>query len=251
MTSLRKFVQKLEEQEQLVRIHRQVSAELEITEIVDRVSKGKELHNKALLFDNVHGYDIPVLINMFGSAERMAMALHVHELEELDLNLSRLIDLKLPNTPLAALNRGIQLVKALRAAGLTPRMKKHAVVQDVVIEDDVSLDILPILKCWPGDGGSFITLPQVITRDPVKRTRNVGMYRLQKVDRQTLLVHWQRHKGGAEHERVAIEVQKPTIPAAVVLGGDPSCIWSASAPLPPNCAKSLPSSAHREAAEHC
>ena len=104
----------------------------------------------------------------------------------------------------------------------------------MVISENVSLDILPILKCWPKDGGPFITLPQVITRDPVKGTRNVGMYRLQKVNGQTLLVHWQRHKGGAEHERVAVEVNKSTIPAAVVLGGDPSCIWSASAPLPPD-----------------
>jgi len=234
MYSLRKFVQNLEEQGQLVRIHKSVSAELDITEIVDRVSKGPEQHNKALLFDNIHGYDMPVLMNMFGSAKRMAMALHVEKLEDLNTKLTRLIDLNLPNTPRGGLSRGLQLLKALRAAGLTPRMTKHAPVQEVLNTENPSLDNLPILTCWPDDGGPFITLPQVVTLDPVKGTRNVGMYRLQKVDSQTLLVHWQRHKGGAEHERVAVETQKPTIPAAVVLGGDPACIWSASAPLPPD-----------------
>jgi 4-hydroxy-3-polyprenylbenzoate decarboxylase len=107
-------------------------------------------------------------------------------------------------------------------------------VQEIVEKDNASLDSLPILTCWPGDGGRFITLPQVITRDPESDARNVGMYRLQVVDGKRLLVHWQRHKGGAEHERVARAQQKPTIPAAVVLGGDPASMWCASAPVPPN-----------------
>ncbi|MDF1514350.1 MAG: menaquinone biosynthesis decarboxylase [Anaerolineae bacterium] len=234
MGSLSNFVQRLEACDQLMRISQPVSAELEITEIVDRISKGTEKYNKALLFEKVNGYDIPLLINMFGSAQRMAMALYVDQLDDLNTNLSRLIDLKIPDNSGAALRRGKELLKALRAAGLAPRMTKKASAQDVVVTDNPSLDILPILKCWPKDGGAFITLPQVVTRDPVKGTRNVGMYRLQKVDAQTLLVHWQRHKGGAEHQRVALEQAKPTIPAAVVLGGDPACIWSASAPLPPD-----------------
>jgi 4-hydroxy-3-polyprenylbenzoate decarboxylase len=234
MTSLRRFVEKLEECNQLIRIQQSISVELEITEIVDRVSKSLDKHNKALLFENVKGYSIPVLMNMFGNAKRMSMALHVGTLEELTDNLSRLIDLNLPKTPWTMVNRGIQLAKALRAAGLPSKISKHGAVQDIVLEGEGSLDVLPILKCWPHDGGPFVTLPQVITRDPAKGTRNVGMYRLQKVDGQTLLVHWQRHKGGAEHARVAVESEKPIIPAAVVLGGDPSCIWSASAPLPPD-----------------
>jgi 4-hydroxy-3-polyprenylbenzoate decarboxylase len=234
MSDLRNFVLELEKQGQLIHIQHPVSPALEMTEIVDRVCKGPEQNNKALLFENVSGSNIPVLMNMFGSARRMAMALGVNTLEELNTNLSRLIDLKLPDTPHAAYRRGLELLKALRSAGLSPRTKRRGAVQDIVITENPSLDMLPILTCWPNDGGPFITLPQVITRDPVKRTRNVGMYRLQKIDGQTLLVHWQRHKGGAEHERVAIEEKKPEIPAAVVLGGHPACIWSASAPLPPD-----------------
>jgi 4-hydroxy-3-polyprenylbenzoate decarboxylase len=107
-------------------------------------------------------------------------------------------------------------------------------VQEVVEKDHPSLAGLPILRCWPEDGGRFITLPQVITRDPESGARNVGMYRLQVVDDLRLLMHWQRHKGGAEHERVALRTHKDKIPTAIVLGGDPASIWCASAPLPPN-----------------
>jgi 4-hydroxy-3-polyprenylbenzoate decarboxylase len=93
---------------------------------------------------------------------------------------------------------------------------------------------LPILKCWPKDGGRYITLGQVISRDPRSGTRNVGLYRLQVLDDRRLAVHWQRHKGGAEHERVAREIARERIPLAVALGGDPAEMWCGSAPLPPN-----------------
>ena len=232
--SLREFAELLEARGQLVRITAPVSAELDITEIVDRVSKGPAERNKALLFENVTGYEMPVLINMFGSAERMAWSLGVDELEDLRRNLKALIDLRPPTGLRDTLGRGAGLAKALRNAGLKPRTVPHPPVQAITETETPTLDDIPILTCWPDDGGPFITLPQVITRDPVKGTRNVGMYRLQKVDSRTLLVHWQRHKGGAEHERVATELSEPRIPAAIVLGGDPACIWSASAPLPPD-----------------
>jgi 4-hydroxy-3-polyprenylbenzoate decarboxylase len=220
-----------------MRVGQAVSAELEITEIVDRISKGQEAQNKALLFENVTGYEVPVSINMFGSAERMAWALHVEELEDLRRNLAELIDVRLPQGLGGALRRGRSLFEALRAAGLRPRRVRRAPVQEVVETERASLDFIPILTCWPEDGGPFITLPQVVTRHPETGVRNVGMYRLQKVDSRTLLVHWQRHKGGAEHERAALEAQGGErkgagIPAAVVLGGDPACVWCASAPLP-------------------
>jgi 4-hydroxy-3-polyprenylbenzoate decarboxylase len=234
--SLQEWVQVLEARGELVRVTAPVSAALEITEIVDRVSKGPASSNKALLFENVRGHALPVLINAFGSAGRMASALGVSELEELRRKLDALIDLRPPQGLGETLTRGGALLGAFRDAGLRPSQVKprNAPVQAVVETDTASLDTLPILTCWPGDGGPFVTLPQVITRDPVKGTRNVGMYRLQQVDPRRLLVHWQRHKGGAEHERVALERRKPTIPAAVVLGGDPACIWAASAPLPPD-----------------
>jgi len=232
--SLREFADLLGSRGELVRVTVPVSAELEITEIVDRVSKGPSHNNRALLFENVRGYQTPVLINMFGNARRMAWALGTGDLEELRTNLAALLDLRPPSGLRATLGRGAGIAQALRNAGLKPRKVAHPPVQAVIETDSPTLDDLPILTCWPDDGGPFITLPQVITRDPAKGTRNVGMYRLQKIDSRTLLVHWQRHKGGAEHERVAREQAKEKIPAAIVLGGDPACIWSASAPLPPD-----------------
>jgi len=234
INDLQDFVRFLESQQQLIRITEPVSPELEITEIADRVCKGPQETNKALLFENIAGSDTPVLINLFGSAQRIAWALHKDTLEDLNHALSKLIDPHLPQSTSAALGRGFDLLKALQAAGVKPKKVKQAPAQEIIETDTASLDSLPILKCWPKDGGPFITLPQVITRDPRTGTRNVGMYRLQKLDSRTLLVHWQRHKGGAEHERAALAKEQTRIPAAIVLGGDPACIWAASAPLPPD-----------------
>ncbi len=232
---LRDFIQALEEQNELVRVKLPVSPNLEITEIVDRVCKGKAKRNVALLFEKVSGSEMPVLINAFGSAKRMALALGVQNLDELGHNLGKLIDPRLPNSLPEIIGRGKDFLKVLRSIGLGPKKVRRAPVQQVVLSAaQATLSKLPILKCWPGDGGAFITLPQVITRDPQSGLRNVGMYRLQVVDERTLLVHWQRHKGGAEHQRVAQAQRKESIPAAIVLGGDPASIWCASAPLPPN-----------------
>jgi 4-hydroxy-3-polyprenylbenzoate decarboxylase len=234
LQDLRQFIRLLDESGQLTRIQTPISANLEITEITDRVCKGSAGSNKALLFENVSGFDMPVLINAFGSAKRMAQALNVETLDELGDNLGKLIDPRLPQGLRASLDRGQELINALRSIGLGPKKTRKAPVQEVIVQDGASLAFIPILQCWPKDGGRFITLPQVITRDPQTGIRNVGMYRLQVVDEQTLLVHWQRHKGGAEHERVAQETHRERIPAAIVLGGDPASMWCASAPLPPN-----------------
>jgi len=225
----------LEHRYRLARISQPVSPVLEITEITDRVSKGPAEQNKALLFEKPEGYDVPVLINAMGSAERMAWALNVDDLEELNLRLSKLIDLRLPKGLPQTFSRGTDLLGALFAAGLRPKKVRRAPVQDVILKDgQANLDFLPILQCWPQDGGRFITLPQVITRDPLTGIRNVGMYRLQVVDGRTLLVHWQRHKGGADHARSGLSRRQPRLPAAIVLGGDPASMWCSSAPLPPN-----------------
>jgi len=233
---LRAFITRLETEGELVRITAPVSPHLEITEITDRVSKGPAAQNKALLFENVEGSTMPVLINAYGSARRMALALGVDELEDLRRNLGKLIDLRLPQDLRGMAGRGIDLLGALRSVGLGPSRVRQgkAPCQEVIITDDPSLDLLPIPTCWPEDGGPYITLPQVITRDPVTGARNVGMYRLQKYDSRTLGMHWQRHKGGAEHEREARAVQKDRIPCAIALGGDPAQTWCGSAPLPPN-----------------
>jgi 4-hydroxy-3-polyprenylbenzoate decarboxylase len=232
--NLRDFIAQLEKQGQLVRVNTPVSPILEITEITDRVCKNRAENNKAILFENPTGFDIPVLINAFGNAQRMALALGVEDLDELNARLGQLVDMRMPQGLSGMLGRGQDLLNALRSIGLGPKKVGRAPVQEIVHQENASLEILPILKCWPKDGGRFITLPQVITRDPLSGVRNVGMYRLQVVDERTLLVHWQRHKGGAEHERLAQQEHKERIPAAIVLGGDPASMWCASAPLPPN-----------------
>ena len=231
---LRDYIELLDNHGQLVRINQSVSPHLEITEITDRVSKASPEHNKALLFDNLPGFTMPVLINAFGNRQRMALALGVDDLEDLNRRLSEVIDPRLPRGLREMIGRGQNLLDVLKSIGLGPKKVRRAPVQEVINQEHLSLDFIPIPHCWPKDGGRFITLPQVITRDPESGTRNVGMYRLQVVDERTLLVHWQRHKGGAEHARVARQSQIEKIPAAVVLGGDPASIWCASAPLPPN-----------------
>ncbi|MHC1784093.1 MAG: menaquinone biosynthesis decarboxylase [Anaerolineaceae bacterium] len=230
---LRSFIEFLEGKDQLRRVLEPVSPDLEMTEVTDRVSKGPAGKNKALLFEKPAGYDIPVLMNAFGSHDRMAWALGVNRLEDLNERLAALLDLRMPSGLGGALSRGGGLLGALMAAGVKPHKVRTAPVQEVIEKEHPSIDFLPILKCWPKDGGKFITLPQVITKNPATGARNVGMYRLQVLDGQTLLVHWQRHKGGAEHEKQALEKNLDSIPAAIVLGGDPASMWCASAPLPP------------------
>jgi 4-hydroxy-3-polyprenylbenzoate decarboxylase len=232
--NLRDYIRELDRRDELVRVQALVDPQLEITEITDRISKGPAAQNKALLFEHVSGSDMPVLINAFGNERRMSMALNVDHLDDLNTNLAKVIDMRLPGNLAATLSRAGDMLDVLRSVGLKPKLVTKAPVQEEVITQAPFLSQLPILKCWPLDGGRYITLMQVITRDPASRVRNVGMYRLQVRDDQSLMMHWQRHKGGAEHERVAQETNKPTIPCAIVLGGDPASMWCASAPLPPN-----------------
>jgi 4-hydroxy-3-polyprenylbenzoate decarboxylase len=233
-SQLSDFVALLEQRGHLRRIRAEVSPELEITEIVDRVSKGPLERNAALLFERVAGHDIPVLINSLGHPRRMAWALGVDDLDELTAKVAAMLDLRLPHGLPGTLARAGQLVGSLRAIGLGPHMVKKAPVQEVVqTGEEVDLGHLPILKCWPDDGGRYITLPTVITRDPETGARNVGMYRLQVRDAHTLGMHWQLHKGGADHARTAVERGGELIPVAVSLGGDPAVMWCGSAPLPP------------------
>ncbi len=231
---LRHFIERLEKAGELRRISAPVDPHLEITEITDRISKGPADQNKALLFERVKGSDMPLLINALGSPRRMAWALGVETLDELRDNLAKLIDLKLPQGLGPALGRAGDLMGALRSIGLKPNVVGKAPVQEVVkTGDEATLAGIPILTCWPEDGGPYITMTTVITRDPVTNVRNVGMYRVQVYDERTVGMHWQLHKGGAEHERTAKEGGREQIPVAISLGGDPAIMWSGSAPLPP------------------
>ncbi len=227
-TDLRDFVASLDAHGRLRRIALPVSRDLEITEIVDRVSKTAGEGNVALLFEHVEGFETPVLVNAFGSEDRMALALGVARLDELGERIAKLLDARLPGTFSERLRKLGTLIDVVRAA---PRRVTTAPCQEIVETASPSLAGLPILQCWPGDGGRYITLPGVFTSDPVTGARNVGMYRLQVYDDRTLGMHWQTHKGGAEHQRRAVQATR--MPVAIVLGGDPAMIYAASAPLPP------------------
>lgn len=227
------FIQKLEQADELVRVKTPVNAELEITEITDRISKLPHNRNKAILFENVEGSTFPLAVNLYGNPRRMAWAMGVEDLDELNQRLAKLIDLKLPKGMGPMMNRGLEVFDALRRIGLGPSKTNKAPVQEVIITDKPDVNILPILKCWPDDGGKYITLTSVITRDPGTGTRNVGMYRVQVYDGQTLGLHWQRHKGGKEHQEAGKVRNQQKIPVAIVLGGDPAAMWCGSAPLPP------------------
>src|SRR5690349_6281795 len=169
---LTEFIDKLEQAGELVRIKTPVNAELEITEITDRISKLPNNRNKALVFENVEGSSFPLVINLYGNPRRMAWAMGVEDLEELNRHLAKLIDLKLPKGMGPMMNRGMEVFDALRRIGLGPSKTKNAPVQEVVITDKPDVSIFPILKCWPHDGGKYITLPSVITRDPGTGARN-------------------------------------------------------------------------------
>jgi 4-hydroxy-3-polyprenylbenzoate decarboxylase len=229
-TDLGDFVAHLEKHGQLHRVSAPVSRDLEIAEITDRVSKGPAAQNLALLFERVEGSELPVLINAFGSAQRMAWALGVDDLNGLSARVAGILDLRMPGTLAEKLRKLGALIDVVRAR---PKRVRSAPCQEVVDTTAPSLGELPILSCWPGDGGRYVTLPLVFTRDPVTGARNVGMYRLQVFDDRTLGMHWQTHKGSAEHEREAARLGADRMEVAIALGGDPTTIYAASAPLPP------------------
>ncbi|HMY03776.1 MAG TPA: UbiD family decarboxylase, partial [Candidatus Obscuribacter sp.] len=197
-TDLRDFIDVLSRQGELMRITTEVSADLELAEITDRVSKLKE-GNKALLFTNVKGYDMPVLINAFGSHRRMCLSLEVDNLDSIADRIRSFIKPKVPESFMEKLSF---LPMLMEVAKFPPKVTGgHAPCQEVVITDPNSpmLDKLPILKCWPEDGGPFITMGAIITKDPRHGNRNVGMYRLQKFDNVTTGMHWHKHHDGARN----------------------------------------------------
>jgi 4-hydroxy-3-polyprenylbenzoate decarboxylase len=170
---------------------------------------------------------MPLLINAFGSKNRMALALGVTDVEEHAREIAKLIQTKPPK----AFREKLQLLGELaKLAGIPPKHVKDGLCQEVVHRDP-DLDILPVLTCWPGDGGPFVTLPMVFSKDPVKGTRNVGLYRMQIFDRRTTGMHWHLHKVGARHFQTQKE-QSGRMELAVCLGGDPAMIYAATAPLP-------------------
>ncbi len=222
--SLQQFVQVLAQEGELKRISYPVRAELQITEIADRVMKRG---GPALLFENVIGKQMPVLINAFGSTKRMALALGVNDIEEIAREIAKLIQTKPPKSFKDKLHLLGDLIKL---AGIPPKSEKDGPCQEVVNREP-DLNMLPVLTCWPGDAGPFLTLPMVFSKDPAKGTRNVGLYRMQIFDRQTTGMHWHPQKVGARHYQQQKE-KTGRLELAVCLGGDPALIYAATAPLP-------------------
>lgn len=215
-----------------MRIECRVDTQYEIAEITDRVSKS-EGGGKALLFENT-STGFPVLTNMMGSKRRIAMALGVESLDELSRRIEGLLGkLTEPCEGLWAKLKMLPLLKEL-SDWMPRRVSGRGECQQVVWQgDDIDLDKLPILKCWPCDGGRFITLPMVNTLDPDTGVRNVGMYRMQQVDKSTTGMHWHIHKTGARHFD-AYKRRGERMPVTVALGGDPAYTYAATAPMPDN-----------------
>ncbi|WIG62050.1 MAG: UbiD family decarboxylase associated with menaquinone via futalosine [Ktedonobacterales bacterium] len=227
---LREFITFIEKRGQLRRISAPVSADLEITEITDRVSKAG---GPALLFENVRGYAMPVVINLFGSEERMAWALGVQNLDELGARIQKWLDIVQNRPPEGLIEKAKLLPELAELARIFPHTVSHAPCQEVVITDKPDITTLPILQCWPQDAGKYLTLTMCHSKDPNTGKRNIGMYRVQVRDGQTVGMHWQIHKGGAAHFRDAQVRAKQRMEVAVVIGADPASVYSASAPLPP------------------
>ncbi len=228
---LREFVAFLESKGDLRRVATPVSCELEISEIADRVVKRG---GPALLFENVTGYDIPVLINMYGTEQRMAWALGVDHLDDVVERVQDLLQLA-HGPPEGLVNKLRTLGQLIHLGSFQSKTVHRAPCQELVLHgEDVDLSQLPILKCWPLDGGHYITLPLVITRDPDTGVQNYGTYRLQVYDANTTGMHWQTHKVGTHHYRLSQEQGLSRLDVAVALGGDPATIWTGSAPLPPD-----------------
>jgi 4-hydroxy-3-polyprenylbenzoate decarboxylase len=225
---LNEFVSFLESKGELVRISQSVNPVLEITEIVDRISKSPG-GGKALLFEN-NGTAFPLLINAFGSESRICLALKHDSLESIGGEIEALF--KQLSGPSANLMDKLKLLPLLsRIASWMPVKKSGRGKCQEIVMNQPDLHQLPVLTCWPADGGPFITLPCVVTRDPETGIRNVGMYRMQILGPDSTGMHWHKHKTGARHY-LGYKKLGQRMPVSVVLGGDPAYTYAATAPLP-------------------
>jgi 4-hydroxy-3-polyprenylbenzoate decarboxylase len=224
------FIDALEKSGELVRIKTYVNPKLEMAEITDRMSK-QPGGGKALLFENT-GYDFPVLMNGYGSEKRMCMALGVDHLDDVAKNIKELF--KLISAPKEGIIDKLKLLPKLNEFGSwMPKVKKGRGECQEIVMTTPDITRLPVITCWPKDGGPFVTLPVIHTKDPNTNTRNVGMYRMQVFAPTLTGMHWHKHKVSAKHFNEYKKLNK-RMPVAVALGGDPVYAYSATAPLPEN-----------------
>ena len=224
------FIDALEKAGELIRIKNYVDPKLEIAEITDRISKSGN-GGKALLFENT-GYDFPVLMNAYGSEKRMCMALGVDHLDDVAKEIENLFHLL--SSPKENIIDKLKLLPKLgQFASWMPKVKSgRGECQEVVMENP-DITQLPVITCWPKDGGPFVTLPIIHTKDPTTNSRNVGMYRMQVFGPTLTGMHWHKHKVSAKHFNEYKKLNK-RMPLAVALGGDPVYAYAATAPLPEN-----------------
>jgi 4-hydroxy-3-polyprenylbenzoate decarboxylase len=226
---LREFVRALEKNRELKRIPFEVDPYLEITEFADRSVKNG---GPALLFERPKGSSIPVLINAFASMRRMEIALQVDSVDDVAARISEYLQMQMPQGLIGKLK---MLPKLAEMGSFFPKIVDSGPCKEVIRRDGFSLKELPVLHCWPDDGGPFITLPMVFSKNPDTGKRNCGMYRMQVYDDRTTGMHWQTHKQGAEHyRRLLKEGKSKRMDVAVAIGADPATMYSAILPLPPD-----------------
>ena len=221
---IRQFVEELEKVGELKRVKTEVDTNLEIAEILRRVSYTK---GPAILFENVKGYEMPVLGNAFGSVKRLEIGLETTEFSEIG---QRIADMTKMEIPSGIFNKIKKLPELSKMSESFPKLEKSGPVTEVVNESP-SFDKIPILKSWPKDAGKFITFGLVATKHPETNVRNLGVYRIQIIDSTHALMHWQKHKRGAAHYDILKE-KDSKIDVAIIIGGEPATIFSAVAPVP-------------------
>ena len=226
-SDLRSFIAALERERELKRIPFEVDPYLEITEFADRSVK---TGGPALLFERPKGSSVPVLINAFASMKRMELALGVDSVEDVAERITEYLQMRPPDGMMGKLK---MLPKLAEIGAAFPKIVNSGPCKEVIRHDNFSLRELPVLHCWPLDGGPFVTLPMVFSRNPKTGKRNCGMYRMQIFDDRTTGMHWQTQKQGAEHYRTLKERGVQRMPVAVAIGSDPCTMYSAILPLPP------------------
>jgi 4-hydroxy-3-polyprenylbenzoate decarboxylase len=228
-SDLRDFIHALEKQGELKRVSIEVDPYLEITEFADRaVKKG----GPALLFEKPKNSKVPLAINLFASKRRMEIALGVDDIEHIAERISGFLRMQKPEGLLDKLK---MLPKLSELNSIFPKTVSSGPCKEVILRNNFSLDGFPIMHCWPGDAGRFITLPMVFSKNPETGKRNCGMYRMQVFDQKTTGMHWQKHKQGAEHYRRRFrEGDSARMPVAAAIGSDPATMYSAILPLPPD-----------------
>ena len=226
---LRAFLARLEREGELKRVTVEVDPVLEITEITNRVTKAG---GPALLFERPNGSSVPVVINLLGSERRVNLALEVEDIDQVANRVRSFLDMQ---TPQGFLDKVKMLPKLAELGSFFPKTVKSGACKEVILKEGFSLSSFPILKCWPQDGGRYITWPMVITKNPETGKRNVGCYRMQVFDERTTGMHWQTQKHGAEHFRSARSRHGTgKLEVAVAIGADPATALAGILPVPPD-----------------